>query len=138
MRDGSKGAIMRGAVFDQRIYTPSTFTEAIRGLYDHLGDMQNAARGGGHVDRKFAEKIMLVVSRVNGFRYCLYGHSHAALVSGVSEGELQTLLSGELGAFSKEDAVALNLVSIPTQLHGRGWWMPTACKQRRISLYISA
>jgi AhpD family alkylhydroperoxidase len=97
---------MRSATFDRRIYTPSTFGETMRDITDHLGDLQ-VARRNGHVDRKFAQKIMLVVSRVNGCRYCIYGHSRAALVSGVSEGELRSLLSGELGVFPEDESVAL-------------------------------
>lgn len=97
---------MRSTAFDRRVYTPVTFARAMRAIFDHLDDLRNAARG-GRVDRKFAQKIMLVVSRVNGCRYCLYGHSRAALVSGVSEGELQSLLSGELGTFPKAEAIAL-------------------------------
>jgi AhpD family alkylhydroperoxidase len=97
---------MRGSAFDRRIYTPSTFAETMRDVIEHMGDLRNAARG-GRVDGEIAQKIMLVVSRVNGCRYCIYGHSRTALVAGVSEEELQSLLSGESGAFSKEEAVAL-------------------------------
>lgn len=97
---------MRNTVFERRIYNPSTFTETMRDIFDHLKDLRGAVRG-KQVDGKLAEKIMLVVSRVNGCRYCIYGHSRAALASGVSEEELHTLLSGDLGIFPREESVAL-------------------------------
>ena len=97
---------MCNAVFDRRIYTPPAFTETMYDILDHLKDLRSAVRR-GKVDRKFTEKIMLVVSQVNGCRYCIYGHSRAALASGVSEDELHMLLSGELGNFPKAESVAL-------------------------------
>lgn len=50
---------------------------------------------------------MLAVTRVNGCRYCAYGHSRAALAVGVTEAEIQHLMSGDLGGFPEEEAVAL-------------------------------
>jgi AhpD family alkylhydroperoxidase len=97
---------MRSATLDRRIYTPSTFAEKMHDITDHLGDLRVATRN-RHIDRKFAQKIMLAVSRINGCRYCLYGHSRAALVAGVDEKELQSLLSGELGVFPEDESVAL-------------------------------
>jgi AhpD family alkylhydroperoxidase len=97
---------MQKAVFEKRIYNSSAFTEAMRDILDHLKDLRAAVRR-KRVDGKFARKIMLVVSCVNGCRYCIYGHSRAALASGVSEDELHTLLTGDLGAFPKEETVAL-------------------------------
>lgn len=97
---------MQKAVFEKRIHSSSAFTLTMRDIFDHLKDLQGAVRR-KQVDEKFAEKIMLVVSRVNGCRYCIYGHSRAALSSGVSEEELQMLLSGDLGIFPREETVAL-------------------------------
>ena len=50
---------------------------------------------------------MLVVSSVNGCRYCCYGHSQAALAAGVSEEELQSLLALDLETFPIHEVTAL-------------------------------
>lgn len=97
---------MQPTTFNKRIYTLPAFTIAIHDMLDHIDDLRAASRG-NRINRAFAEKIMLTVTRVNGCRYCNYGHSRAALAAGVSETELQYLLSGELGAFPEHEAIAL-------------------------------
>jgi AhpD family alkylhydroperoxidase len=92
--------------FNKRIYSLSTFIEDARAVILNMDDLRTAARG-GRVSRAFAEKIMLVVSQVNGCRYCTYGHTRAALAAGVSEAELQKLFRGEFGEFPKDEVVAL-------------------------------
>jgi AhpD family alkylhydroperoxidase len=89
-----------------RIYTLPTLTADVKSIYEHVDDLR-AAASGGRVSKAFAEKIMLVVSRVNGCRYCSYGHSRAALAAGVSEAELQSLMALDLGTFSANEVVAL-------------------------------
>jgi len=59
------------------------------------------------IDRAFIERVMLAVSQVNGCRYCLYGHTRAALAAGVPSDEVAVLLQGELGESPPEQAVAL-------------------------------
>ncbi len=90
----------------KRIYTFPTFKAGIQEIIDHMDELHRAARG-GRVSKAFAEKIMLVVSRVNGCRYCSYGHSRAALAAGVSEAELQNLMALDLGTFPTKEVVAL-------------------------------
>lgn len=90
----------------KRIYTFPAFNTAVQEIFDHIDDLRQAARG-GRVSKRFAEKIMLVVSRVNGCRYCCYGHSRAALAAGVSENELQNLMALDLGTFPTDEVVAL-------------------------------
>src|SRR3972149_658132 len=86
------------ASFNKRIYTFQAFKADVRQIFDHMDDLHQAARG-RRVSKAFAEKIMLVVSSVNGCRYCSYGHSRVALAVGVSETELQSLLALDLGTF---------------------------------------
>ena len=92
--------------FSKRIYTFPTFRTDVCHIFDHIDEIRQASRS-GRVDKAFAEKLMLVVSSVNGCRYCCYGHSKAALAAGVSEEELQSLLALELGDFPAHEAVAL-------------------------------
>ncbi len=97
---------MQQTGFNKRIYNLSTFTADVRSIIEHMDDLRAAFRG-GRVNRAFAEKIMLVVSQVNGCRYCQFGHTRAALAAGVSPEELQKLFQGEFGEFPKEEVIAL-------------------------------
>jgi AhpD family alkylhydroperoxidase len=92
--------------FNKRIYTFPTFSADVHRIFDHMDDLRRAARG-NRVSKAFAEKIMLVVSSVNGCRYCCYGHSRAALAAGVSETELQNLLAIDLDTFPTHEVTAL-------------------------------
>lgn len=44
----------------------------------------------------FRERLMMVVTEVNGCRYCSYYHAREALKSGVSSAELRNLLAGTI------------------------------------------
>lgn len=75
-------------------------------MFAHLEDLYTAVRG-KRVDKAFAEKIMLVVTQVNGCRYCSYAHTRAALIAGVRQTDLQNLVAGEFGEFPENQRVAL-------------------------------
>jgi len=92
--------------FNKRIYTFPAFKADVRLIFDHMDDLRKASRS-GRISKAFTEKLMLVVSQVNGCRYCSYGHSRAALAAGVSESELQSLLALELEVFSPDEVTAL-------------------------------
>lgn len=95
-----------GAVYNRRIYNFPAFKRDVIQIFDHMDALRRAARS-GRVSKPFAEKIMLVVSSVNGCRYCCYGHSRAALAAGVSETDLQNLLALDLGSFPLSEVTAL-------------------------------
>jgi len=97
---------MNTATFNKRIYTIPLFTADVKNIFDHMDALRNAARG-GRVNHAFAEKIMMVVTSVNGCRYCSYGHSRAALAAGIPEAELQKLMLLDLGTFPENEVVAL-------------------------------
>ena len=59
------------------------------------------------ISRKLREKLMVAVSGVLGCKYCTWLHSEMALSHGVEAGDIQRLLSSELGDFPEEEAVAL-------------------------------
>jgi AhpD family alkylhydroperoxidase len=92
--------------FSRRIYTWSSLKIAVDDVFGHMEDLRQASRA-GRVSRQFSEKIMLAVTRVNGCRYCAYGHTRAALAMGIPETELQKIMTGELGSFPEQEAVAL-------------------------------
>jgi AhpD family alkylhydroperoxidase len=101
-----KDNLQMTAAFQKRTFTLAHFAASLRDVFRHMDDMRAAAENGA-VDHAFAEKIMLAVTRVNGCRWCNYGHTQAALAAGVSETEIQQLMAQELGAFPEEEAVAL-------------------------------
>jgi len=56
----------------------------------------------------FRERLMMVVTEVNGCRYCSYYHAREALKSGISAAELQDLLTGTIpGDTPPDEYVAL-------------------------------
>ncbi|OIO96277.1 MAG: hypothetical protein AUK03_04240 [Anaerolineae bacterium CG2_30_64_16] len=50
------------------------------------------------ISHAFRERLMLVVTEVNGCRYCSYYHAREALKSGISSAELAALLAGQIPA----------------------------------------
>jgi AhpD family alkylhydroperoxidase len=97
---------MNTSAFSRRIYSWPDLKTAVGDVFGHMDDLREAVRA-GRVSKAFAEKIMLAVTRVNGCRYCAYGHTRAALASGVEEGELERIMAGDLGGFPEQEAIAL-------------------------------
>jgi AhpD family alkylhydroperoxidase len=92
--------------FQKRIYTARSFSSDMRDVIQHFPQMRETMRS-RRVSRAFIEKIMLVISQVNGCRYCSYFHTRMALTSGVDEVEIEKLMALETGDFPPEQAVAL-------------------------------
>jgi AhpD family alkylhydroperoxidase len=79
-----------------------------RRIYHHLADLwtdfsyisgrRNLLRRATHglISPAFRERLMMVVTQVNGCRYCSYYHAREALKSGVSSAELRDLLAGSI------------------------------------------
>jgi len=63
---------------------------------------------------EFRERLMLVVTEVNGCRYCSSFHAKEALKSGISNKELKVLLAGDIPA----DAP---LEEIPALVYAQHW-----------------
>lgn len=51
----------------------------------------------------FRERLMMMVTEVNGCRYCSYYHAREALKSGISSAELRDLLAGAIPAETSPD-----------------------------------
>jgi AhpD family alkylhydroperoxidase len=94
------------ANFSKRFYTPRTFLRDLRDAWAHMPEFRETARA-GRVSRAFAEKIMIAVTAVNDCRYCARFHTGLALKEGIPPNEIREILSGEIGAFPEEEAVAL-------------------------------
>jgi AhpD family alkylhydroperoxidase len=55
------------------------------------------------VPAAFRERLMMVVTEVNGCRYCSYSHARLALTAGVSREELRQLLLGAIPTDTPQD-----------------------------------
>jgi AhpD family alkylhydroperoxidase len=68
----------------------------------------------GAISFPFRERLMMVVTEVNGCRYCSSFHSAQSLKAGVSNDELRALLAGQIPADSPEE-------EIPALAYARHW-----------------
>ncbi|MEA3451456.1 MAG: carboxymuconolactone decarboxylase family protein, partial [Bacteroidota bacterium] len=57
------------------------------------------------ISKKFSEKIMLVVTSVNGCTYCEWYHAKMARKSGISNAEVQDLLNSQFNVSSLEEEI---------------------------------
>jgi AhpD family alkylhydroperoxidase len=62
---------------------------------------------GGAIAPAFRERLMLVVTEVNGCRYCSYAHARAALSTGVPPEEIVALAAGVFEGSPPEEVPAL-------------------------------
>ena len=55
----------------------------------------------------FQERLVLAVTAVHGCRYCSYFHTKEALKSGITQGEIDQMLSGDIESCPKEEGLAV-------------------------------
>jgi AhpD family alkylhydroperoxidase len=96
-------------------------------LYDLWFPIRNRkrlreVRNKGLLSPAFQERIMLAVTSVEGCRYCSYFHSKLALKGGVSQEEINKLLSGEVEGCPEEEALAV--------LYAQHWAESNACPDK--------
>jgi AhpD family alkylhydroperoxidase len=70
-------------------------------------DLVREAMGGAGLDPAFRERLMLVVTGVNGCRYCSYAHAREALAEGVAQDEIDALEAGMFEGSPSEEVPAL-------------------------------
>jgi AhpD family alkylhydroperoxidase len=84
-------------VFRRRIYrSPAALVADFRYMLAHRALIRRAMRQ--LISPAFRERLMMVVTEVNGCRYCSYYHAREALKSGISAVELAALLAGQIPA----------------------------------------
>jgi AhpD family alkylhydroperoxidase len=86
--------------FSRNIYTFKTFFQDLKFLVSHLSLIRKTMRD---LDQPFIEKIMTVVTAVNGCRYCSWFHARQAVSSGISPEEVQQMLKLQFQADAAED-----------------------------------
>lgn len=95
-----------GTEFYNRFYKPAEFYTA---LYKGIRTIKYMKRSkkNGEINEEFQERIMLAVTQVNGCELCSFAHTKMALENGMSNDEIQNILSGDMSDISKEEAVAV-------------------------------
>ena len=70
-------------------------------------DLVREAMGDAGLDPAFRERLMLVVTGVNGCRYCSYAHAREALAEGIAQDEIDALEAGMFEGSPREEVPAL-------------------------------
>ena len=93
--------------FRRRIYrNPGQFWEDFRFLIKNHSRIR-AVMKQNLIPPAFRERLMLAVTAVNGCRYCSHVHAREALLAGVSEAEVESLLSGVVDDCPSEEVAAV-------------------------------
>ena len=92
--------------FKKRIHDLKTQNEDIRKFIAH-SDAFAESRINPVISKKFTESINLAVTQVNGCELCSYQHAKEALKAGISEEDVELLLSGDFANLPKEQLEAL-------------------------------
>jgi len=77
--------------FHQRIYTAGSFLKDLFYLFYKLPVIIGLFRN-GEISKAFMEKIMIVVTAVNGCTYCTWFHAKTAVSSGISPEAVKNML----------------------------------------------
>ena len=88
------------------------FLREAAGLLKNWRQIRKAMRS-EVISPAFRERLMLAVTAVNECRYCSYAHSKEALKHGISQPELEQLLSGEFKECPRRE--------IPAILYAQHW-----------------
>jgi len=95
-----------GQEFYKKIYTLEEFYITLyKGLRTIKYMIEN--KKSKQLDPNFTERLMLAVTEVNGCEVCSYAHTKMALEQGMSNEEIQMLLSGNTENISSEEATAI-------------------------------
>lgn len=95
-----------GQEFYKKMYSPAELYSALYKGFRTMKYMKKS-REGHLLTEDFIERIMLVVTEVNGCELCTYAHTKAALEQGMSDEEIQQILSGDINGITKEESVAI-------------------------------
>jgi AhpD family alkylhydroperoxidase len=91
--------------FNRRLYR--SFGDFITDMRTVMSQRENIRAMMRSLDPAFRERLFLAVTQVNGCRYCSYYHAKQALLSGVTDEEVQGLGDGLLEHCPREELPAL-------------------------------
>ncbi|MGM0400617.1 MAG: carboxymuconolactone decarboxylase family protein [Chloroflexota bacterium] len=103
----------------------------VRAIFARWKEIGSLMRGKG-IDPAFRERLMLVVTEVNGCRYCSYAHTRTALAKGLTEEEIEALTQGTLAGSPEEEMPALLYAQHWAETDGRP---DPSARQRVLDLY---
>ena len=86
--------------FNRNIYTFKTFRQDLKFMLSHRKLVKKTMQD---LDHAFVEKIMTVVTAVNGCRYCSWFHARQAVSSGISQDEVQRMMKLQFQADANEE-----------------------------------
>lgn len=92
--------------FNRRIYTVPGFFSDISEVIRHP-HLAMSALWGTSLTAHFRQRLMLAVTAVHGCRYCSYLHTREALRAGLSQEEVNVLLSGMIENVPADEAKAI-------------------------------
>lgn len=89
-------------LFNKRLYS-------IKQLYKFIEDNYKTVNSKikSPIDRGFSERIMLAVTEVNGCELCCYAHTKSALRSGLTDSEIDSMLTGDMDSVPVDERVAI-------------------------------
>ncbi|MCB9284323.1 MAG: carboxymuconolactone decarboxylase family protein [Lewinellaceae bacterium] len=90
--------------FDRKIYTPRLLFHDLGFFLSHLREIRGAMRN-EQIGKAFMEKIMTVVTAVNGCVYCAWFHARQSEAAGISREEVKDLLELQFHAGASEHEV---------------------------------
>ena len=83
--------------FKKRVFTMKVFVEDFFYLLFHFPHIIKALFFTKTIDKKFRERIMTVVTRINGCTYCAWFHTHVSLRSGIPQNDLKEIMDMQFG-----------------------------------------
>ncbi len=92
---------MSSTTFDKRIFTPSLLLRDLGYLLSRVPALVRALRN-PEIGSAFAEKIMIVVTAINGCVYCSWFHAGRAVASGLSDDEIADMFELQFAASASE------------------------------------
>lgn len=78
--------------FHKRIFTPGLFLGDTIFVFSNIFNFISALRN-RELGRQFMEKVMTVVTAINGCTYCTWFHARQALASGLSPDEIKNMFN---------------------------------------------
>lgn len=92
--------------FRKRIFTIRSFYKELYQIFNNFGEIKRAFKR-RLIDKKFTERIMLSVTQVNQCLFCSFGHTKAALSTGMSNQEIQEILNSNYENVPSNQKLAL-------------------------------
>ncbi|MBK7407959.1 MAG: carboxymuconolactone decarboxylase family protein [Saprospirales bacterium] len=92
------------STFNRKIYTGRLLFHDLGFFIAHLGEIRGAMRN-EQIGKAFMEKIMTVVTAVNGCAYCAWFHARQSVAAGISGEEVKNLLELQFQAGASDHEV---------------------------------